>query len=86
VTFFLGGWQGPVFGPTFLVWILPVFWFLLKTAVVIFFFVWVRGTLPRMRYDQLMAFGWKRLIPVSLAWIILAMVAIGVRRFGLPWA
>ena len=86
VTLFLGGWQGPVFGPTFLVWILPVFWFLLKTFLVIFFFIWVRGTLPRMRYDQLMAFGWKRLIPVSLAWIILAMVAVGVRRFGLPWA
>lgn len=86
VTLFLGGWQGPVFGPTFLEWILPVFWFLLKTFLVIFFFIWVRGTLPRMRYDQLMAFGWKRLIPVSLAWIILAMVAVGVRRFGLPWA
>ena len=86
VTLFLGGWQGPVFGPTVLVWLLPVFWFLLKTAVVLFFFIWVRGTLPRMRYDQLMAFGWKRLIPISLAWIILAMVAVGVRRFGLPWA
>jgi len=86
VTLFLGGWQGPVFGPTFVVWLLPVFWFLLKTAVILFFFIWVRGTLPRMRYDQLMAFGWKRLIPVSLAWIILAMVAVGVRRFGLPWA
>ena len=86
VTLFLGGWQGPVFGPTFLVWILPVFWFLLKTFLVVFFFIWVRGTLPRMRYDQLMAFGWKRLIPISLAWIILAMLAIGVRRFGLPWA
>ena len=86
VTLFLGGWQGPVFGPTFLVWILPVFWFLLKTFLVVFFFIWVRGTLPRMRYDQLMAFGWKRLIPISLAWIILAMVAVGVRRFGLPWA
>jgi NADH-quinone oxidoreductase subunit H len=86
VTLFLGGWQGPVFGPTFLVWILPVFWFLLKTFLVVFFFIWVRGTLPRMRYDQLMAFGWKRLIPISLAWIILAMVAVGIRRFGLPWA
>ena len=86
VTLFLGGWQGPVFGPTFVVWLLPVFWFLLKTFVILFFFIWVRGTLPRMRYDQLMSFGWKRLIPVSLAWIILAMVAVGVRRFGLPWA
>jgi len=86
VTLFLGGWQGPVFGPTVVVWLLPVFWFLLKTAAILFFFIWVRGTLPRMRYDQLMSFGWKRLIPVSLAWIILAMVAVGVRRFGLPWA
>ncbi|MEA3501571.1 MAG: NADH-quinone oxidoreductase subunit NuoH [Actinomycetota bacterium] len=86
VTFFLGGWQGPVFGPTWLVWILPVIWFFLKTFAIIFLFIWVRGTLPRMRYDQLMAFGWKRLIPVSLAWIILAMIAMGIRRFGLPWA
>ncbi len=86
VTFFLGGWQGPTFGPTWLVWILPVMWFFLKTFAIIFLFIWVRGTLPRMRYDQLMAFGWKRLIPVSLAWIILAMIAMGIRRYGLPWA
>jgi len=86
VTFFLGGWNGPTFGPTWLVWILPVIWFFLKTFAIIFLFIWVRGTLPRMRYDQLMAFGWKRLIPVSLAWIILAMIAMGIRRYGLPWA
>jgi NADH-quinone oxidoreductase subunit H len=86
VTFFLGGWNGPVFGPTVLQWFLPVMWFLLKTFAIVFLFIWVRGTLPRMRYDQLMAFGWKRLIPVSLAWIILSMVAVGIRRFGLPWA
>lgn len=85
-TLFLGGWQGPVFGPTVLQWILPVVWFFLKTFLIVFLFIWVRGTLPRMRYDQLMGFGWKRLIPVSLAWIILAMVAVGIRRFGLPWA
>ena len=85
VTFFLGGWQGPVFGPTVLQWFLPVIWFLLKTSVIVFLFIWVRGTLPRMRYDQLMAFGWKRLIPISLAWIMLSMVAVGIRRFGLPW-
>ncbi len=86
VTFFLGGWQGPVFGPTFLQWILPVVYFFIKTFAIVFLFIWVRGTLPRMRYDQLMGFGWKRLIPVSLAWIILAMIAVGIRRFGLPWA
>ena len=86
VTFFLGGWNGPVFGPTVLQWFLPVMWFLLKTFAMVFLFIWVRGTLPRMRYDQLMAFGWKRLIPVSLVWIMLSMVAMGIRRFGLPWA
>ena len=86
VTFFLGGWNGPVFGPTVLQWFLPVMWFLLKVFAMVFLFIWVRGTLPRMRYDQLMAFGWKRLIPISLAWIMLSMVAVGIRRFGLPWA
>jgi NADH-quinone oxidoreductase subunit H len=86
VTFFLGGWNGPVFGPTVLQWFLPVMWFLLKTFAMVFLFIWVRGTLPRMRYDQLMAFGWKRLITVSLVWIMLSMVAMGIRRFGLPWA
>ncbi len=85
-TFFLGGWNGPVFGPTWLQYLLPVVWFLIKSWAVVFLFIWARGTLPRIRYDQLMAFGWKRLIPVSLVWIMLAMVAIGVRRFGLPWA
>jgi len=86
VVFFLGGWHGPVFGPAFLEALLPLFWFLLKTAVILFFFIWVRGTLPRLRYDQLMSYGWKRLIPVSLVWILLAMAAMGVRRFGWPWA
>ena len=86
VTFFLGGWQGPVFGPVFLQGLLPVVYFFAKTFVIVFLFIWVRGTLPRMRYDQLMGFGWKRLIPMSLAWIILAMIAVGIRRFGLPWA
>jgi len=85
VTFFFGGWGGPVFGPTILQWILPVFWFLLKTWTIVLFFVWVRASLPRMRYDHLMAFGWKKLIPISLAWIILVAIALGVRDFGMPW-
>jgi len=85
VVFFLGGWAGPVIGVPVIEQLMPVGWFLIKTWAIVFLFVWVRGTLPRMRYDQLMAFGWKRLIPVSLAWIILVAVAIGVREFGLPW-
>ena len=80
VTLFLGGWQGPVFGPTFLEWTLPVFWFLLKTFIVIFFFIWVRWTLPRFRYDQLMTLGWKRLFPLALGNLALValLVAFGV--------
>jgi NADH-quinone oxidoreductase subunit H len=85
VVFFLGGWAGPVIDVPVLGQLMPVGWFLLKTWAVVFLFVWVRGTLPRMRYDQLMAFGWKRLIPVSLAWIILVALALGVRDFGMPW-
>ena len=64
-TFFLGGWHGP--GP---VW-LSSFWFFLKSAFIAFFFVWMRATLPRLRYDQLMHFGWKYLVPLSLVNIIL---------------
>ncbi|MDN3510506.1 MAG: NADH-quinone oxidoreductase subunit NuoH [Candidatus Jettenia sp.] len=58
VTFFLGGWQGP-FLP-------PVVWFMLKLSGCLFFFIWIRSTYPRLRYDQLMHFGWKFLLPLSL--------------------
>jgi NADH-quinone oxidoreductase subunit H len=87
VTLFFGGWHGPTFGlPESLLWLPGLFWFFAKTFFFVFVFIWIRASLPRMRYDQLMSFGWKRLIPVSLAWIVLSTVAIGVRRFGLPWA
>lgn len=57
-TFFLGGWQGP--------WLSPLIWFSLKTLGFAFFFIWMRGTLPRLRYDQLMHLGWKVLTPLAL--------------------
>jgi len=57
VTLFLGGWSGP--------WHLGPLWFLLKLAAILFVFIWLRATLPRLRYDQLMRFGWKVLLPVA---------------------
>ena len=72
-TMFLGGWRAP--WPLSLwddanqgYW--PVLWFLGKVLLFVFFFIWLRGTLPRMRYDQFMALGWKWLIPASLIWIL----------------
>jgi NADH-quinone oxidoreductase subunit H len=62
-TLFLGGWQGP-FLP-------PIAWFSLKTFVLVFFFMWVRGTFPRFRFDQLMQLGWKVLLPLSLLNILI---------------
>jgi NADH-quinone oxidoreductase subunit H len=63
---FLGGWHGPVFGPPILQALLPVFWFSAKAFVFMLIYIWVRGTLPRFRYDQLMAFGWKVLLPLAI--------------------
>ncbi len=65
---FFGGWHGPVFGwmPTIVRIFLPVFWFSLKVFCFMFFYIWMRGTLPRFRYDQLMSLGWKFLLPLGL--------------------
>lgn len=77
-TLFLGGWRAP-FGIA-QVWegandgYWPVLWFLGKTLGFIFLFIWLRGTLPRLRYDQFMTFGWKVLIPAALAWTVAVIV------------
>jgi len=72
---FLGGWHGP-FLPESLGWI----WFLLKVSALLFFYVWMRWTLPRYRYDQLMKFGWKVMLPASV--LNLIATAAGVLYFG----
>jgi NADH-quinone oxidoreductase subunit H len=59
VTLFLGGWDGP--------WLPGPVWFVLKLFLFVFAFIWLRATLPRLRYDQLMRFGWKVLLPVTTA-------------------
>ncbi len=70
VTLFLGGWRGywPFDGAW--AWVGPLLWFLLKITAVIYLMILVRGTLPRMRYDRLMNFGWKVLIPFGLVWVM----------------
>jgi NADH-quinone oxidoreductase subunit H len=67
---FLGGWLAP-FGVAPFTWIPGPVWFLLKTALMMFVFLWVRATLPRFRYDQLMRLGWKVFLPFSLFWLVL---------------
>ncbi|MBB3042826.1 NADH-quinone oxidoreductase subunit H [Nocardioides soli] len=73
-TLFLGGWHAPFWidhvwaGANEGYW--PLLWFFGKVMFFVFIFIWLRGTLPRLRYDQFMAFGWKRLIPVALLWIV----------------
>jgi NADH-quinone oxidoreductase subunit H len=76
---FLGGWSGPVFGPPLLQAILPVFWFVAKVFVFLFIYIWVRGTLPRFRYDQLMAFGWKFLFPAAVANLVVTALIVAYR-------
>ena len=72
VTLFFGGWHGP--RADFLPWIWPLVWFTVKTGAFVYLFVWVRASLPRLRYDRLMWLGWKRLIPGALAWIMVTAV------------
>ena len=76
---FLGGWLSPIPFPPF-TWIPGVFWFLLKVFACLFVFLWVRATLPRYRYDQIMALGWKVFLPISLAYLVI--VASALELFG----
>lgn len=62
VTLFFGGWLGP--------WLPPIIWFFIKVAVFLFVFIWIRATLPRFRYDRLMNFGWKFLLPAALVYFL----------------
>ncbi|CAN5565272.1 NADH-quinone oxidoreductase subunit NuoH [soil metagenome] len=88
-TMFLGGWHAPF--PISLIdgansgwW--PLIWFIAKVWGFLFLFMWLRATLPRLRYDQFMALGWKLLIPVSLAWIMTVAVTRTLRTGGAsPW-
>lgn len=85
-TLFLGGWRAP--WPISAVWSganhgwWPLLWFFAKLALFIFFFIWLRGSLPRVRYDQLMKLGWKILMPISLAWILLVATLRALRNNG----
>ena len=69
--FFLGGWHGP--------WLPPLVWFMVKVAALVFFMIWARGTLPRLRWDQLMGFCWKVLTPLALVNIV---VTAGIMVFS----
>jgi NADH-quinone oxidoreductase subunit H len=73
---FFGGWNGPLAGPPLLQALLPLFWFAAKIFCFLFLYIWVRGTLPRFRYDQLMSFGWKFLLPLAIANLVATAIAV----------
>jgi NADH-quinone oxidoreductase subunit H len=75
-TAFLGRPDGPA--PDFLPWLWPLLWFGVKVYAFIFLFIWLRATLPRLRFDRLMGFGWKVLIPVAFGWVAVTAVVLVV--------
>ena len=70
-TLFLGGWLGP--------WLPGPLWFFIKVCAVIFFFIWERATFPRLRYDHIMKFGWKVLLPLALANVVVTALVVALR-------
>jgi NADH-quinone oxidoreductase subunit H len=78
---FLGGWSGPIpsFLPPIVQSLLPVLYFMARVVAFLFVYIWVRGTLPRFRYDQLMAFSWKFLLPLSLANIMITALVVALK-------
>jgi NADH-quinone oxidoreductase subunit H len=87
VTLFLGGPSGPKLGflaenGWFNAWVMPVFWFMLKLILLLFCTVWLRATLPRLRYDQLMALGWKFLIELAFLWVMVSGLVVVAKDQG----
>jgi len=85
-TFFLGGWLSPFQGTaiaSWFAWVPGVIWLLIKMFVFMFLYLWIRATLPRYRYDQIMRLGWKVFIPLTLAWVVVVACLV---RFNIgPW-
>ena len=88
-TMFLGGWRAP--WPISSFWEganhgwWPLLWIVIKIQLLLFFFIWLRGTLPRLRYDQFMKLGWKVLIPVSLVWLVMVATVRALRNKGIDY-
>jgi len=84
---FLGGWLSPFQGIPYLegffAFVPGIFWLLLKISFFLFVYLWIRGTFPRYRYDQIMRLGWKILLPVTLVWIVVIALAVQFNLY--PW-
>ena len=83
---FLGGWLSPFEGTWFeswFAWVPGIFWLMAKTSLFLFFFLWLRATFPRYRYDQIMRLGWKVFIPITIVWLVIEGAAV-VLKIG-PW-
>jgi NADH-quinone oxidoreductase subunit H len=86
VTLFFGGPAGWVPPVSHLKWVFSILWFLIKTVGFAFTYIWFRASLPRLRYDQLMDLGWKRLIPLSLGWMLVVAGFLINRAWGFAMA